>query len=186
VEGSILAAAEGCSEAEPVLRPPLVALLAQANAATELATGSRAEAPTTARTWSAPELLVPLVEAARRATYLLEVAAARTPVKGQRAARDGIARLEALTAEIVEAAGDAAPVPELGYPLPQPVTTPAQAAAFATQTRATLLGTFGAHLGALTAADPAAAFADLPRWLGSVAAEAHRGGTPLTAFPGLT
>lgn len=185
VEASILGAARGCAAAETVLRPPLIALLGQAHAATELVNGSRAAAPSTSPAWPTPELLAPLIEATRRATYFLEVAAARSPGKDQRAAREGIARIELLTAEIVEAAGDAAPVPELGYPLAQPVTTPAQAAALATRTRSTLLSAFGAELAALTVGEADAAFADLPRWLGSVAAEAHRGGTALTAFPGL-
>ena len=97
-----------------------------------------------------------------------------------------IARHASLTAEVVEAAGATAPVPELGYALPQPVTTPGEATALATQTRSTLLAAWGAELAAVTVGDPEAAFGDVPRWLGSVAAEAHRGGTPLTAFPGLT
>ncbi|KGN38388.1 DUF4439 domain-containing protein [Knoellia aerolata] len=185
VEGSIVSAADGCAAAETELRPPVLALLAQAHAATELATGSRADRPDPAPPWSRPELLVPLVDATRRAVYLLEVAAARTPGKAQRTAREGIARLDTLTVEVVEAAGAAAPVPDLGYPLPRPVTTPAEAAALATETLATLLAAWGAQLAALTSGDAEAAFADVSRWLGSVAAEAHRGGTPLTAFPGL-
>lgn len=185
VEGSVLAAADGCSEAEAALRPPVVALLAQAHAAIELTTGRRAAPGATATAWSSPDLLAPLIDAARRATYLLEVAAARTGGRAQRLAREEIALLEALTAEVVGAAGEAAPVPELGYALPGPVTTAAEAAALTIGARATLLGSWGAQLQALTAGDARAAFADVPRWLGGIAAVAHRGGTPLTAFPGL-
>jgi len=85
----------------------------------------------------------------------------------------------------VAAIGDGAPAPDLGEQLPHPVTTPAEAATLATQALSTLLGTFGSTLRPLADADPGAAFAVVPRWLGTVAAQARRHGVPLTAFPGL-
>ena len=138
-------------------------------------------------TWSTPAALAPIISAVRTATYFLEVAAARSPRAVRRAWLPGIARLQTLAAEIVESAGESAPAPELGRALPRPVTTPAEAATLATEALSTLLGSFGAALPSLSAddADADAAFAAVPRWLGTVAAQAHRHGIPLTAFPAL-
>ncbi|WP_404383690.1 hypothetical protein LL946_00515 [Knoellia locipacati] len=204
VESAILAAGAGLAGAEAELRPTLVAVMGQADAAVQLAAPSpTATAPPTQATptasptastsaspdeppaWSTPSALVPLITATRRATFLLEVAAARSP-KGVRAAwlRD-ITELQALTADLVDAAGEVAPPPDLGQTLPSPVTTPAQVLTLATEALSTLLATTGANLRPLTDADPGAAFASVPGWLGTVAAVAHRHGIRLTPFPGL-
>ncbi|WP_353950540.1 hypothetical protein V6K52_12975 [Knoellia sp. S7-12] len=187
VEGSIITAGAGTSAAEKELRPTLLAVLGQAHAALELATGKPSAAPAPAPTWSAPQALAPLIATARAAGYFLEVAAARSPQAARKAALESIASLDRLTAELVAAAGDAAPVPELGQPLPHPVTTPAEAKALATQAMTMLLSSFGSNLRGLsdTDADADATFAMVPRWMGTVAAQAHRHGIPLTAFPGL-
>lgn len=186
VESRVIAAGAGCAGAAQDLRPTLVAILGQAHAAVdlvgaELATSQGSAPPT----WSTPEVLVPLVTAVRTSTYYLEVAAARST----RSVRDdwavGINHLERLTAELVAAIGDGAPAPELGRALPHPVTTPAEAATLATEALSTLLSTFGSTLRSLTDADPESAFVVVPRWLGTVAAQARRHGVPLTAFPGL-
>ncbi|KRE41862.1 hypothetical protein [Knoellia sp. Soil729] len=185
IEETIISAGAGCAEAAEDLRPTVVAILGQAHAAVDLA-GPGFSAPTTAPpTWSTPEVLVPLLEAVRTSTYDLQVAAARS----SRSVRDewavGIGRLERLTAELVAAIGDGAPAPDLGRPLPHPVTTAAEAATLATEALSTVLSTFGRTLRSLTDADPEAAFAVVPGWLGTVAAQARRHGVPLTAFPGL-
>lgn len=204
VEASILAAATGVAAVEAELRPALVSLLGQASAAIELGAAPPATAatptaapspsqsqsstgsPTTSPTWSNPAAFVPLVAATRRATFLLEVAAARSPRTVRDAWLDDITALQALTADLVTAAGEAAPPPDLGQSLPRPVTTPAEATTLATEAMATLLGAFGSGLRALTDADPEATFASVPSWLGAVAAAAHKHGIRLTAFPGLT
>ncbi len=123
----------------------------------------------------------------RTASYFLEVAAARSDLDTRKVWVAHLAELHSLTAELVEAAGDAAPEPQLGLPLPHPVTTPAQAAALATEAMTTLLGAFGDELPTLSAsdADAGTVFAKVPEWLGTVAALAQRHGIPLSAFPGL-
>jgi len=187
VESGILSAGAGCAEAAEDLRPTLLAILGQANAALDLVGYDldRSAQTSSAPTWTTPEGLVPLLAAMRTSTYYLQVAAARST----RSVRDdwavGIGQLERVTAELVAAIGDGAPAPDLGQPLPHPVTTPAEAATLATETLSTLLRTFGTTLRSVTDADPDAAFAVAPRWLGTVAAQARRHGVPLTAFPGL-
>ena len=206
VESAVLAADTGLADAEAELRPMLVALLGQAEAAVLLSGGAGASAtptptpspnaspspsasasasPYATPTWSSPAVLAPLVTAVRRAAFLLEVAAARSP-KAVRAAwlRD-ITILQAVTADLVTAAGDAAPLPDLAQTLPRPVTTPAEAATLATEAMSTLLAETGGALRTLTDSDPEAALAAAPGWVGTVAATAHRHGIRLTPFPGL-
>ena len=207
LESAVLAARTGLAGCEAELRPTLVSLLGQAEAALQLASPTGATpAPPAARptpsaspsasasastspaeppTWSTASALAPLVTATRRAIFLLEVAAARSP-KGVRAAwlRD-IGELQALTADLVDAAGEAAPLPDLAQTLPRPVTTPAEAARLASEALSTLLAAMGASLRTLTAADPEAAFAAVPGWVGTVAAAGHRHGIRLAPFPGL-
>lgn len=215
VEGSIVTAGSGTSAAEAELRPTLISLLAQAHAALDLAaaavpppvpatmspspapstapsatqtttpTPTPNTSPTTTPRWSQPQSLAPLITAVRTATYFLQVAAARSPQAARAAGLEGIAKLQTITAEMVEAAGESAPAPELGFPLPHPVTTPAQAATLATQALTTLLNAFGSELASLSEKDADAAFSKVPQWLGTVAAQAHRHGIPLTPFPGL-
>jgi len=185
VEGSIVSAGVGVAVADEVLRPTLLALLGQAHAALEIATGAPSASSATGSTWSSPEVLAPLITAVRTAGYYLEVSAARSTQPIRTASLPAIASLHTLTAELVAAAGDAAPVTVLGHPLPFPVTTPAEATALATEAMTTLLNTFGSTLRSLTDADPEAAFAMVPRWLGTVAAQAQRRGIPLAPFPGL-
>lgn len=185
VERTIITAGAGCAEAETDLRPTLLAILGQAHAALEVATLQPTAAPAPAPVWTAPAALAPLITAVRTAVYLLEVAAARSPQVGRRTGLEMISRLERLAAELVDAAGDAAPSPELGQALPHPVTTPAEAATLSTAAVTTLLVTFGSALGPLSEADADATFATVPRWLGTVAAQAHRHDVALTPFPGL-
>lgn len=184
-EGPIASAGVGCAEAERDLRPMLLAVLAQAHAALELDGHPVAVGLTAPPAWTTSEALVPLITALNDATYLLEVAAARSRLSVRTVWLDGIEKLGRVTADLVEAVGDAAPAPDLGRPLPHPVTTDAEAATLATEAMSTLLSTFGSALRSLGDADPDAAFAVVPRWLGVVAAQAHRHGIRLTAFPGL-
>ncbi|MFW5474412.1 hypothetical protein ACOCJ5_13980 [Knoellia sp. CPCC 206450] len=203
VEGEVAAAGTGLEGAEAELRPALVAILGQAHAALELAAPVAAPGsgvspapsasaipsvsaePDVPPPWSSPDALVPLIVATRRATWLLEVAAARSPRAVRTAWLRDIGALESLTSDLVDAAGSSAPPPDLGQTLPRPVTTPAEAATLATEAMTTLLAATGAALRAVIDADPEAAFAALPGWLGTVAAVAHRHGMRLTAFPGL-
>lgn len=193
VENSILTAAIGVQAASADLRPTLLSTLAQAHAVLDLAgvTATPEPAltpsagPSTDPAWSRPQALAPLISAVRTATYLLQVAGARSPLAVRDAARQSLTALHTLTSEMVEAAGDAAPAPDLGITLPHPVTTPAQAATLATEALTSLLSTFGSHLSLLGEDDAAAAFATVPRWLGTVAAQGHRHGIALTPFPGL-
>ena len=205
VEAEVIAAGTGLEGAEAELRPTLVAVLGQAHAAVELAapaaaprpgatptpgasaspTASASSGPAVPPSWSSPDALVPLVVATRRATWLLEVAAARSPRAVRSAWLRDITALQALTSDLVDAAGSSAPEPDLGQTLPRPVTTPAEAATLATEAMTTLLAATGAALRPAVDADPGAAFAALPGWLGTVAAVAHRHGIRLTAFPGL-
>ena len=186
VELAIVTAGAGCEAAADELRPILVSLMAQAQAALDLTGAPPAARLTPATTWTTPEVLVPLITAVRTATYYLQVAAARSTLSVRADWLPGIDLLERLTAELVEAVGDGAPAPDLGRPLPHPVTTPAEAATLVSEALTTLLSTFGSTLRSLTDADPDAAFAVVPRWLATVAAQARRHGIPLTAFPGLT
>ncbi|MFC7491880.1 MULTISPECIES: hypothetical protein [unclassified Knoellia] len=185
VERSVVTAGAGCALAEVELRPTLLALLGQAHAALEIATLEPDPAPDVPAVWSTPAALAPLVTALRSATYLLEVAAARSPQPARRAGLEGIGRLGRLTAELVTATGDAAPAPELGRALPRRVTTPAEAASLAKEAMTTLLATFGSALAPLSERDADSAFTAVPRWLGTVAAQTHRHGVPLAPFPGL-
>jgi len=205
VEGEVVGAGTGLEGAEAELRPTLVAVLGQAHAALELATPAVAPRPAASPTpsasaspstsvsdepavppsWSSPDALVPLLVATRRATWLLEVAAARSPKAVRSAWLRDIVVLQNLTSDLVDAAGGSAPEPDLGQTLPRPVTTPAEAATLATEAMTTLLGATGAALRPAIDADPESAFAALPSWLGRIAAVAHRHGIRLTAFPGL-
>lgn len=205
-ENAILTAGGAVAAAEADLRPMLLATLAQAHAALDLAgagpastagptamsatptpTPTSTPTPTTTPTWARPQVVAPLVTAARTATYFLQVAAARSPKAIRSAWLVDLDGLHSLTAEMVEAAGTSAPDPVLGLPLPHPVTTPAEATTLATEALSTLLTSFGAQLPTLCEgdADAAAAFSVVPRWLGTVAAQAHRHGVPLAPFPGL-
>src|SRR5690606_4011185 len=120
--------------------------------------------------------LAPLVTATRRATFLLEVAAARSTRKVRDAWLADVTVLHWLTADLVAAAGDASPEPDLGQSLPRPVTTPAEAATLATEAVGALLAAFASELRGLTDSDADAAFAAVPGWIGSVAAVGHRHG----------
>lgn len=193
-ENAILTAGGAVAAAEADLRPMLLATLAQAHAALDLAgagpastAGPTAMSATPTPTWARPQVVAPLVTAARTATYFLQVAAARSPKAIRSAWLVDLDGLHSLTAEMVEAAGTSAPDPVLGLPLPHPVTTPAEATTLATEALSTLLTSFGAQLPTLCEgdADAAAAFSVVPRWLGTVAAQAHRHGVPLAPFPGL-
>lgn len=183
-ERTILAAGAACAEAEEDLRPMVLAALAQASAAIELVTGAPTRsAPVTE--WAAPDPLAEVVTATRTAIYFLEVAAARSDKKVRAAMRTDLDALTSVVVEVVDAAGTSAPEPGLGQPLPYAVSTPAQAARLARDSVTTLLSEWGRALSSLAAKEPEAAFADVPGWLGTVAAVAHRRGVKLAPFPGL-
>ncbi|KGN36848.1 hypothetical protein [Knoellia subterranea] len=191
LESVVIEAGAGLDDAEEELRPMLLGILAQAHAGLDLA-GHPAPPPTdesssdsAGSAWTDVTPVATLITAIRRATYFTQIAAARS-TKDQRAAmlRD-LAALATVTRELVGTAGDRAPEPELGLPLPHAVTTDEEARRLAAESAGDLLAAWGGELATLADGSPEAAFSDVPRWLGTVAAVAHRRGVALTAFPGL-
>lgn len=135
--------------------------------------------------WSAPSLAASYLESTRAAVYGFEVVAAQSTTGAQQTlARATLATLEARASEQETLAGASAGPPALGYPLPFPVTTPAEARKLAvrvvTDLRASVardLGSTNGDLGPLGA---------LVQWLGDTEVLASRWGVPLAAFPGLS
>jgi len=179
--------------AEPDLRPSVCAVLAQRYAASALL-GGRPPSPTPDRTsgagtaggWAVPADAVPLLTATRSAAYALEVVAAQSSTTQRRRALTALRTLSDLLAEQAATLGDTTPEPPLGYQLPFPVTTPAEADRLATLVLTRLRGAYGATLGPLTDTAAAAAFERLPWWLGRVEVLAHGWDAPLQAFAGLS
>lgn len=129
------------------------------------------------------EVAVIALDAARAAVYGLEVVAAQSRAAQRTLATSTLATLRARVAALEELAGEAAPPPALGYPLPFPVTTEAAARRLAlhvlTGFRETCARTAGAG------ARDASALAAVVQWLAEAEGLAHRWGLPLEPFPGL-
>ncbi|KGN31966.1 hypothetical protein N802_19530 [Knoellia sinensis KCTC 19936] len=183
-ELALVAVGGSCAEADAELRPTILAIVAQCGAAAELATGKRVQGGSVAE-WNGAKELAPLITATRTATYFLEVAAARSDRKVLAALRSDLDILRSVTSDLVAGAGDTSPAAELGHPLPFPVDTAADVTRLVTESLETLLQAWGSSLDSLGSTHPEQAFVDVPNWLSSVAAVAHRRGVPLTAFPGL-
>ena len=161
--------------------PLIGSVLAQRSAAATLL-GKPAAWPEPA--WSVPSLAATYLETTRSAVYGFEVVAAQSPSGAQHTlAASTLASLRARAARQETWAGEAAGPPDLAYPLPFAVTTPAAARRLAvtllTQLRAAVareLGTAGQDTGALGM---------LVRWLADTEVLASRWGVALAPFPGL-
>jgi hypothetical protein len=135
--------------------------------------------------WSAPSLAASYLDSTRAAVYAFEVVAAQSPAGAQHTlALATLAALESRSQDQESLAGSSAGPPDLGYPLPFPVTTGAAAHKLAaqvlTELRASIardLGSTGGDLGPLGA---------LVQWLADTEVLASQWGVKLSAFPGLT
>jgi len=129
------------------------------------------------------EVAVIALDAARAAVYGLEVVAAQSRAAQRTLATSTLATLRARVAALEELAGEAAPPPALGYPLPFPVTTEAAARRLALHVLTGLRETCARTTGA--GARDASALAAVVQWLAEAEGLAHRWGLPLEPFPGL-
>lgn len=164
----------------PDLRATVSSLLAQRYAAALLLGAPvRAEAP--------PPLsgaaVSRLVDRLREAVWRFEVIAAQSSGSQRKLAMATLAVLQQVRDEATMAGG--ASNPPLGYVLPGPVTTASAARALAGPTLSDLRAAFGDELIELAETTGGSGLATVPRWLGSIEAQAHRWGVPLVAFPGL-
>lgn len=129
------------------------------------------------------EVAVIALDGARAAVYGLEVVAAQSRAAQRTLATSTLATLRARVAALEELAGEAAPAPALGYPLPFPVTTEAAARRLALHVLTGLRETCARTAGA--GARDASALAAVVQWLAEAEGLAHRWGLPLEPFPGL-
>jgi hypothetical protein len=135
--------------------------------------------------WSAPSLAASYLDSTRAAVYAFEVVAAQSLAGAQHTlALATLAALESRSQDQESLAGASAGPPDLGYPLPFPVTTAAAARKLAaqvlTELRASIardLGSTGGDLGPLGA---------LVQWLADTEVLGSHWGVKLSAFPGLT
>ncbi|WP_405040295.1 hypothetical protein [Serinicoccus sp. LYQ92] len=127
---------------------------------------------------------VPVLGATRPAAVGLEVVAARSGGEERERYESILASLQAITRTLTTLAGDAAPVPPLGYDLPEPLDTADQRAELA---RTLVLDIAPA---VLSVADRAGSSAEQVRSLVRIVVEAstwgRRLGAPVDAFPGMT
>ncbi|HYN29930.1 MAG TPA: hypothetical protein VES95_08685 [Dermatophilaceae bacterium] len=173
------------SGAAAELRPTLVALLAQRVAAVTLLRGRPPAAPGDLGTWTRPAALVPVVTAGRETAYLMEVAAAQGTGAARSRALRAVGTVTATVDQQVVTAGDAAPLPGLGVPLPFPVVGASAAARLERYAVDRLRGAYGASLASLTDPDALPGLLSVPCWLGEVEVLCRRAGLELSAFPGL-
>ncbi len=135
--------------------------------------------------WSAPSLAATYLDSTRAAVYAFEVVAAQSPTGAQHTlALATLAALESRAQDQESLAGASAGPPDLGYPLPFPVTTAGSARKLAaqvlTELRASVardMGSTGGDVGPLGA---------LVQWLADTEVLASQWGVKLSAFPGLT
>lgn len=180
-EGSAAAGANRFTDVEADLRATVAALHAQRYAAARLLTGRAPKVPTDP---VAGDVVEELAARTAGATYLLEVAAARSSGAQRRRARATLVVLAGLFADQV--AGGSRPEDSLGIPLPFPVATGADAARLARTALTALRDAHGARLEPLLTTLGAPGWAAATRWLGTAETECHRWGVPLAPFPGLT
>lgn len=166
----------------PSTAVPLVgAVLAQRSAAATLL-GAPAQWPDPA--WSTPSLAATYLETTRAAVYGFEVVTAQSPKGAQRTlAASTLAILRARAAQQETWAGESAGPPDLAYPLPFAVTTPAAARRLAVTVLTELRAAVARELG--TGGSDTAALGMLVRWLADTEVLASRWGVPLAPFPGL-
>jgi hypothetical protein len=161
---------------------PLVgSVLAQRSAAATLL-GAPARWPEPA--WSTPSLAATYLETTRAAVYGFEVVTAQSPGGAQhRLAAATLASLRARAARQETWAGESAGPPDLAYPLPFAVTTPAAARRLAVAVLTDLRAAVARELG--TAGEDTVALGMLVQWLADSEVLASRWGVALAPFPGL-
>lgn len=109
---------DGIGRSTPVHRPMLLALAAQ-----HLASAERLGAATDWPALVGPvgTAAVPVLATTRPAVFALEVVAARSEGEERETYESVLADLRSVTRSLTTLAGDAAPVPPLGYDLPEPL-----------------------------------------------------------------
>ena len=158
------------------------ALLAQRTAA---ATLLGARVPASAPTWQVPSLAASFLESTRPAVYAFEVVTAQSPKGAQRTLADATLSALQARAQVQESlAGASAGPPDLGYPLPFAVTTPAAARKLAVHVMTELRAANARELEA--AGDDAGPLASVVHWLADTEVLASRWGVALAPFPGLS
>ena len=162
-------------------RPMLLSLAAQ-----QLFSADRAGAPVDWPALSGPTgaAAVPILATARPAVYALEVVAARSGGEEREAYEAVLAPLRGMTRTLTTLAGDAAPVPPLGYDLPEPLASRSDREGLA---RAVVADIAPAVLRVADRAgsDPAQVGSTL-RLTVEATAWSRRLGADTTAFPGMT
>jgi hypothetical protein len=135
--------------------------------------------------WSAPSLAASYLDSTRAAVYGFEVVAAQSTTGAQHTlALATLAALQSRAQDQESLAGASAGPPDLGYPLPFPVTTVATARKLAAQVLTELRASIARDMGS-TAGDVGPLGA-LVQWLAETEVLASRWGVKLSAFPGLT
>lgn len=183
-------------EAPPAMRPLLVALLAQrASTATVLAgtpPSGLARTPTDDtpnEPWPDPRAAATLLDASRAAAYGFEVVAAQSRDAARSAAWTALTTIRGIAGEQERRAGTAARPPAVGYPLPFPVRSAADATRLATHVSTGLLESYAAQLPTVTAnasARTTTSVTDLLRWLAAVQVDALAWKVSMAPFPGLS
>jgi hypothetical protein len=160
----------------------LAAMTAQRAAAVRLLGGRLP--PARSLTGPTGEIASAQLEAIRSAVYAFEVIVAQSDVSHRRAAARTLAALRASSAELRLLAGSAGKPTTLGYALPFPVATPAQALKLATDVMTALRAAIASQIPAL--AGDEAGLEGTVRLLAEVCVHAVTWRVPLTAFPGLS
>ncbi len=175
------------AEVDEALRPTMCALLAQRYAAATVLGGPAPAEPAAAAPvqWPVPSEIVPALEATRSARYGFEIVAAQSSGAARTLALSTIGALTGLAQAQAASLGSAVPAPALGYPLPFPVGTQAEARRLAVHLVTGLRAAYGDTLGAVTRSAADLAFGHLPWWLGRAEVLAHQWGASLEPFPGL-
>ena len=159
---------------------PAAALAQRAAAATLL--GETPMWPTP-RSLVAPALAADALEATRAAVYGMEVVAAQSQGGQRRLATATLATLRARASAQEDLAGDSAPPPSLGYPLPFAVTGARAARRLAVHVLDGLRT--GQAAAAARAAGDVTSLVACMQWLAEAEVLCHRWGMPLEPFPGL-
>ncbi|KUG51547.1 hypothetical protein AVL62_09475 [Serinicoccus chungangensis] len=118
VREDLAAMLEGVATSTSVHRPMLLSLAAQHLASAERLGAATDWPPLVGPTGTAA---VPVLARTRPAVFALEVVTARSGGEERERYEDVLAPLRSVTRTLVTLAGDAAPVPPLGYDLPEPL-----------------------------------------------------------------
>lgn len=172
---------DGIGRSTPVHRPMLLALAAQ-----HLASAERLGAATDWPALVGPvgTAAVPVLATTRPAVFALEVVAARSGGEERETYESVLADLRSVTRSLTTLAGDAAPVPPLGYDLPEPLADATERRALA---RAVVqdIAPSVLRVGDRAGADTEQVEASL-RLVMQATLWGAQLGTPEVAFPGMT